>query len=92
VQSPIQASYQHKFGQWPFGAGRADQLRSIQSWHDWIYQALTLEGASRNITANAIAPGHTETEMVHTIKAEVIAQIVNTPTTKIADGNCGRGI
>jgi acetoacetyl-CoA reductase len=48
-------------------------------------KALALEGASRNITANAIAPGYTDTEMVRTIKPEVMDQILKTvPVGRLA--------
>lgn len=48
-------------------------------------KALALEGASRNITANAIAPGYTDTEMVRTIKPEVMEQILKSvPVGRLA--------
>lgn len=39
-------------------------------------KALALEGASRNITANAIAPGYTDTAMVSAVQPEVLDQIL----------------
>ena len=39
-------------------------------------KSLALEGASRNITANAIAPGYTDTAMVGAVPPEVLAQIL----------------
>ena len=39
-------------------------------------KALALEGASRNITANAIAPGYTDTAMVSAVRPEVLDQIL----------------
>jgi len=39
-------------------------------------KALALEGASRNITVNAIAPGYTDTDMMRTIKPEIMEQIL----------------
>ena len=48
-------------------------------------KALALEGASRNITANAIAPGYTATDMMRTIKPEVMEQILKTvPVGRLA--------
>ena len=48
-------------------------------------KALALEGASRNITVNAIAPGYTDTEMVRTIKPEVMEQILKSvPVGRLA--------
>jgi len=41
-------------------------------------KALALEGATRNITANVIAPGYTDTEMVAAVPADVLKQIVST--------------
>lgn len=40
-------------------------------------KVLALELAKYNITANVVAPGFTETEMVGAIPAEILAQIVN---------------
>jgi acetoacetyl-CoA reductase len=39
-------------------------------------KSLALEGASRNITANVVAPGYTETAMVGAVPPEALAQIV----------------
>ena len=39
-------------------------------------KSVALEGASRNITANAIAPGYTDTAMVSAVKPEVLEQIL----------------
>lgn len=39
-------------------------------------KALALEGASRNITVNAIAPGYTSTDMMRTIRPEIMEQIL----------------
>lgn len=41
-------------------------------------KSLALEGASRNITANVIAPGYTDTAMVGAVPADVMAQILKT--------------
>jgi len=41
-------------------------------------KALALEGASRNITANVVAPGYTDTAMVSAVPPEVLAQILKT--------------
>ena len=39
-------------------------------------KSLALEGASRNITSNAIAPGYTDTAMVSAVRPEVLEQIL----------------
>lgn len=41
-----------------------------------LTKSLALEGASRNITANVIAPGYTDTSMVGAVPPEVLAQIL----------------
>ena len=48
-------------------------------------KSLALEGASRNITANAIAPGHTDTAMVSAVRPDVLEQILKTiPAGRLA--------
>jgi acetoacetyl-CoA reductase len=50
-----------------------------------LTKSLALEGASRNITANAIAPGYTDTTMVSAVAPEVLAQIMKTvPAGRLA--------
>ena len=39
-------------------------------------KSLALEGASRNITANVVAPGYTDTAMVEAVTPEVMARIL----------------
>jgi len=39
-------------------------------------KSVALEGASRNITANAIAPGYTDTAMVSAVRPDVLEQIL----------------
>jgi acetoacetyl-CoA reductase len=39
-------------------------------------KSLALEGASRNITANVIAPGYVDTPMVGAVRPEVLEQIL----------------
>jgi acetoacetyl-CoA reductase len=41
-----------------------------------LTKSLALEGASRNITANVIAPGYTDTSMVSAVSPDVLAQIL----------------
>ena len=48
-------------------------------------KSLALEGASRNITANVVAPGYTDTSMVGAVPPEVLAQILKTvPVGRLA--------
>jgi len=48
-------------------------------------KSLALEGASRNITANVVAPGYTDTAMVEAVDAEVMARILTTiPAGRLA--------
>lgn len=50
-----------------------------------LTKSLALEGASRNITANAIAPGYTDTAMVSAVRPDVMAQILKTvPVGRLA--------
>jgi acetoacetyl-CoA reductase len=50
-----------------------------------LTKSLALEGAARNITANAIAPGYTDTSMVAAMKPETLAQILTTiPAGRLA--------
>lgn len=57
-------------------------------------KSLALEGASRNITANAIAPGYTDTAMVGTVRPEVLDQILKTvPIGRLASpAEIARGV
>ncbi|VTU16790.1 acetoacetyl-CoA reductase [Variovorax sp. RA8] len=41
-------------------------------------KSLALEGASRNITANVVAPGYTDTAMVGAVPPDALAQILKT--------------
>lgn len=41
-----------------------------------LTKSLALEGASRNITANVVAPGYTDTAMVDAVAPEVMARIL----------------
>ena len=48
-------------------------------------KSLALEGASHNITANAIAPGYTDTAMVGAVSPEVLEKILKTvPAGRLA--------
>lgn len=48
-------------------------------------KSLALEGASHNITANAIAPGYTDTAMVGAVSPEVLEKILKTvPVGRLA--------
>jgi acetoacetyl-CoA reductase len=49
-------------------------------------KALALEGASRGITVNAIAPGYTDTSMVRAVPANILEGIVATvPVGRLAE-------
>jgi acetoacetyl-CoA reductase len=41
-------------------------------------KALALEGASKHITVNAVAPGYVDTEMVRAVPADVLEKIIKT--------------
>lgn len=48
-------------------------------------KSLALEGAAHNITANAIAPGYTDTAMLNAVRPELLAQILKTvPAGRLA--------
>lgn len=50
-----------------------------------LSKSLALEGASRNITVNVVAPGYTDTSMVRAVPAEVLARIVGSvPVGRLA--------
>jgi acetoacetyl-CoA reductase len=69
-------------------AGQAGQTNYAASKAGLIgfTKALALEGASRNITVNAIAPGYTDTAMVSAVRPEVLEQILKTvPTGRLAN-------
>lgn len=57
-----------QFGQTNYAAAKAGIIG--------FTKALALEGAARNITANAIAPGYTDTAMVATVPADVLKRIL----------------
>jgi len=57
-----------QFGQTNYAAAKA--------WIIGFTKSLALEGASRNVTANVIAPGYTDTDMVAAVPADVLKQIV----------------
>ena len=57
-------------------------------------KSLALEGASRNITVNAVAPGYTDTGMLKTVPADVMAGILKSvPAARLASpAEIARGI
>jgi acetoacetyl-CoA reductase len=57
-------------------------------------KSLALEGASRNITANVVAPGYTDTPMVEAVAPEVMARILSAiPAGRLATpGEIARGV
>jgi len=66
-----------QFGQTNYAAAKAGMIG--------FTKALALEGASKGITVNAIAPGYINTDMVAAIKPEVLKTIVD----KIPVGRLG---
>ncbi|ABE35592.1 acetoacetyl-CoA reductase family protein [Paraburkholderia xenovorans LB400] len=58
-----------QFGQTNYSAAKAGLIG--------FTKALALEGASRGITANVIAPGYTDTGMVHGVPDEILKTIVS---------------
>lgn len=66
-----------QFGQTNYAAAKAGMIG--------FTKALALEGASKNITVNAVAPGYVNTEMVAAIRPEVLKTIVD----KIPVGRLG---
>jgi acetoacetyl-CoA reductase len=68
-------------------AGQAGQANYSASKAGMIglTKSLALEGASRNITVNAVAPGYTDTAMVSALRPEVLEQILKTvPAGRLA--------
>jgi len=64
-------------GQTNYAAAKAGMIGFTKS--------LALEGASRNITVNAIAPGYTDTAMVAAVRPEVLEQILKSvPAGRLA--------
>ena len=57
-----------QFGQTNYAAAKAGIIGFTKS--------LALEGAARNVTANVIAPGYTDTDMVAAVAPDVLKQIV----------------
>ncbi|MFM2036166.1 MAG: acetoacetyl-CoA reductase PhbB, partial [Pseudomonadota bacterium] len=57
-------------------------------------KSLALEGASRNITVNAVAPGYTDTGMVRAVPPEVMAGIIKSvPAARLANpSEIARGV
>jgi len=59
-----------------------------------LTKSLALEGASRNITANVLAPGYTDTAMVSAVPPDALAQILKAvPAGRLATpGEVARGV
>lgn len=57
-----------QFGQANYCAAKAGMIG--------FTKALALEGASRNITVNAVAPGYVDTDMVAAVPADILEKIV----------------
>ena len=64
-------------GQTNYAAAKAGMIGFTKS--------LALEGAARNITANVVAPGYTDTAMVSAVRTEVLEQILKSvPAGRLA--------
>mgnify|MGYP000002870625 CR=1 FL=1 len=79
--------------------GRAGQYGQVnyaaaKSGIHGFTKALALEGASKNITVNAIAPGYVLTDMVRKVPQEVLDKIVRTiPVGRLGDpDDIARGV
>ena len=61
-------------------AGQYGQVNyaSAKSGIHGFTKALALEGASKHITVNAVAPGYVETDMVRAVPEEVLKKIIRT--------------
>ena len=57
-----------QFGQTNYAAAKAGVIG--------FTKALALESAARGITVNAIAPGYTDTAMVHAVPADILGKII----------------
>jgi acetoacetyl-CoA reductase len=57
-----------QFGQTNYGAAKAGMIG--------FTKALALESAARGITVNAVAPGYTDTAMVHAVPGDILKQII----------------
>jgi acetoacetyl-CoA reductase len=57
-----------QFGQTNYAAAKAGMIG--------FTKALALESAARGITVNAIAPGYTDTAMVHAVPPDILKQII----------------
>ena len=65
------------FGQTNYAAAKAGMIGFTKS--------LALEGASRNITANVVAPGYADTAMVQAVRPDVLEQILRSvPAGRLA--------
>ena len=65
-----------QFGQTNYAAAKAGIIGFTKS--------LALEGAARNVTANVIAPGYTDTDMVAAVPPDVLKQILaSVPTGRL---------
>jgi acetoacetyl-CoA reductase len=75
-----------QFGQTNYAAAKAGLIGFTKS--------LALEGASRGITANVIAPGYTDTGMVHGVPDDILKAIVSgVPAGRLATSDeIARGV
>ena len=54
--------------------------------HDLNAKALALEGATKGITVNAVAPGYVSTDMVRAVPEEILKKIIATiPVGRLGD-------
>lgn len=69
-----------QFGQTNYAAAKAGIIG--------FTKALALEGAAKGITANAVAPGYTATDMVAAVPADILGRIVEKiPVGRLADAS-----
>jgi len=58
---------------------------AAKAGNDRLHKVLALEGASRNITANVVAPGYADTAMVQAVRPDVLEQILKSvPAGRLA--------